>query len=174
MRQKNLRVFEVEDFSKLKSLVNSKYELLKDFVFMLKESNSEIENFLKEKGLNFFVLNTDKSVFSNSSPVKIVERIVEKEVVKEINKSFIFDRIIRSGEELILRGNVVFLNRINAGAKIEIKGNLILLDENEGLIKVDGDFALIKKNIGIIFFNDEEIGEIDRLTFFYKNKRLEI
>jgi len=51
---------------------------------------------------------------------------------------------------------------------------LIVLDENEGLIKVDGDFALIKKNVGIIFFNNEEINKIDKLTFFYKDKRLEI
>ena len=37
MRQKTLRVFEVEDFKKLKSVVESKYELIKSYYFVLKE-----------------------------------------------------------------------------------------------------------------------------------------
>jgi len=173
MRQKNLRVFEVEDFDKLKNVVESKYELIKDYVFMLRKSDEKIEEYLKKRGLNFFVLNTNKNFFKTEEKIKIVEKIIEKEVIKDI-KPHIFDRIIRSGEELSIKGTVVFLNRINPGAKIEIDGNLILLNENNGLIRVEGEFALIKKNNSHIFFNYEEVGTIDKLTFFYKDKRLEI
>jgi len=175
MRQKTLRVFEVDNFNNLKNVVESKYELIKNYFFMLKESNEEIESYLRNKGLNFFVLNTNKNFFKPiEEKIKIIEKVVEKEIVKEVNTSNIFDRIIRSGEELSLKGTVVFLNRINPGAKIEIDGNLILLNENNGLIRVEGEFALIKKNNSHIFFNYEEIGKIDKLTFFYKDKRLEI
>jgi len=169
MKQKTLRVFEVDDFEKLKNVIENKYELVKNYYFMLKEPNREIEEYLKGKSLNFFVLNSDKSFLQKK--IQIIEKEIVKEIIKEAQ---IFDRIIRSGEELIIKGDVVFLKRINPGAKIEIKGNLILLEENQGFIKVEGLFSLIKKNRGNIFFNNEEVGEIDKFTFFYKNKRLEV
>jgi len=56
MKQKTLRVFEVEDFKKLKTIIESKYELVKDYFFMLKTEDKEIENFLKEHNLNYFIL----------------------------------------------------------------------------------------------------------------------
>jgi len=172
MKQKTLRVFEVENFEKLKNIVENKYELIKNYYFMLKKSDREIEEYLKNKNLNFFVLNSNKN-FVQKKVEKI--QIIEKEIIKErIKEAQIFDKIIRSGEELIIEGDVVFLKRINPGAKIEVKGNLILLEENQGFIKVEGLFALIKKNRGNIFFNNEGIGEIDKFTFFYKDKRLEI
>jgi len=175
MKQKTLRVFEVDDFNKLKNIVESKYELVRNHFFMLKESNEEIENYLRNKGLNFFVVNTSKNFFKPiEEKIKIIEKVVEKEIVKELNTSKIFDRIIRSGEELVIKGSAVFLNRINPGAKIEVEGNLILLSENNGFIRVEGDFILVKKNKSNIIFNDEEVGKIDKLTFFYKDKRLEI
>ena len=172
MRQKTIRVFEVEDFEKLKKVVESKYELIKRYYFLLKEENREIQEYLKEKKLSFFVLNSSSSNIEPQIKVVEVEKIVEK-IIKD-NNTQIFDRIIRSGEELILEGNIIFSKRINPGAKIEIKGNLILLGENNGLIRVEGDFALIKKNRGIIFFNQEEINEIKKTTFFYKDKRIEL
>jgi len=175
MKQKTLRVFEVNDFNKLKNIVESKYELIKNHFFMLKESNKEIEDYLKSKSLNFFVVNEDKSFFKKvEEKIKIIEKVVEKEVIKEFDKASVFDRIIRSGEELIIKGTAVFLNRINAGAKVEIEGNLILLNENNGFIRVEGDFILVKSNKSNIIFNDEEVGKIDKLTFFYRDKRLEV
>ena len=171
MKQKTLRVFEVESFDKLKNIVENKYELIKNYYFMLKKSDNEIEQYLKNKNLNFFVLNSDKNFLQKEIKVEVVEKEIVKEIIKQAQ---IFDKIIRSGEELIIENDVVFLGRINAGAKIEIKGNLILLNENQGFIRVDGQFALIKSNKGNIFFNNEEVGEIDKYTFFYKDKRLEI
>jgi len=172
MKQKTLRVFEVENFEKLKNVVENKYELIKNYYFLLKKPDKKTEEYLKSKNLNFFVLNSDKS-FLQKEIEKI--QIIEKEIVKEtIKEAQIFDKIIRSGEELVIEGDVVFLKRINPGAKIEVKGNLILLEENHGFIKAEGLFALIKKNRGNIFFNNEDIGEIDKITFFYKDKRLEV
>ena len=173
MRQKTLRVFEVEDLKKLKSVVESKYELIKNYYFLLKEENKEIQDYLKEKNLNFFVLNSSTSSIKIEPEIKIIEKVVEKVIEKKDN-TLVFDRIIRGGEELFLEGNVIFFKRVNPGAKIEIKGNLILLDENNGMIKVEGDWILIKKNNSFIFFNGNELKNIDKLTFFYKDKRIEL
>ena len=174
MKQKNIRVFEVEDFEKLKHVVDSKYELIKNYYFMLKEKNLEIQEFLKEKNLNYFVLNSDSS-FSTKEIVKIIEKNVEKEVVKEIIKDIeIFDRVIRSGEEIEIDSHTVILNKINPGAVIKIKGSLFLFGENRGKIIVDGNFLFVRKNKGNILYNSEEIGEIKKDTIFYQKKKVEL
>ncbi len=178
MKQKTLRVFEVEDFEKLKNIVEKKYELIKNYFFMLKSPDINIQKYLKEKGLNYFVLNSDefftyKKEISHNDLPKI--KIIEKEIIKFKEKNVkIFDRIIRSGEEIKLESDVVFLKRINDGAKIDIKGNVIVLDENNGIINCEGKYILIMKNNSHIFFNNDDLGVIDRLTFFYENKKVEL
>ena len=174
MKQKTIRVFEVEEFEKLKNVVESKYELIKNYYFMLKENNEEIEKFLQNRNLNYFVLNSNSS-FSTKEVIKIVEKNIEKEIIKELVKDVeIFDRVIRSGEEIEINTHVVFLNKINPGAVIKIKGALFLFGENRGNISVDGNFLFVRKNKGNILYNSEDIGEIKKDTVFYGNKRLEI
>ncbi len=163
MKQKTLRVFEVDDFEKLEKIVSSKFPLLKNHFFLLKEHNEKIENFLKEKGLNYFVLNSEAFIKEKE---KIIIKEIEKEVVKKV-KPKIFDRIIRSGEEIVLEEEGIFLNRINAGAKVKAYGNLSILDENEGFIECHGDYVFVYKNLkGNIIFNGENLGVIDKPTFF--------
>jgi len=178
MKQKTLRVFEVDDFEQMKNVIESKYELVKNYYFMLKKSDEKIESYLRRKNLNFFVLNSDKSFTSKK---EITEenlpkiKIIEKEVIKiKENNVKIFDRIIRSGEEIEFEGDAVFLKRINDGAKINIKGNVILLGENNGIINCEGKFLLVVNNKAHIFFNNDDIGVVNKITFFYDNKRLEI
>ena len=178
MKQKTLRVFEVDNFEKLKSVVENKFGLVKNHYFMLKKADVEIEEYLKEKGLNYFVLNSNISFTSKKETIKEnlpKIKIIEKEIVKiKENNVKIFDRIIRSGEEINLENDAVFLKRINDGAKINIKGNLLVLNENNGIIKCEGQYALVFKNNAHIFFNNDDIGKIEKLTFFYENKRVEI
>ena len=176
MRQRTLRVFEVDDFNKLKSVVESKYELIKNYTFMLKTSDVNIQNYLREKNLNFFVLNSDEGFVGERE--KVVVKVVEKEVVKEVFEKVkeeldVFDRVIRSGEEIESSG-AIFLNKINPGAKVNIKGKAFIFGENRGSVFVEGDFLFVKKNRGNIVYNSEDIGDIDRDTIFFKDKRLEI
>ena len=173
MKQKTIRVFEVEDFEKLKNVVESKFELVKNHFFMLKEPNEDIQNFLKEKKLNYFVINSDESFTSKKEKNEVKIKIIEKEIIKKRDLE-IFEKIIRSGEELEIDANAVFLNKINPGAKIKIKGDAILLDENRGNVFVEGNFLFVRKNKGNIVYNSEEIGEIKKDTVFFGDKRLEI
>jgi len=173
MKQKTLRVFEIDDMEKLKNIVENKYDLIKNHYFMLKEDNKEIQNYLKEKKLNFFVLNSNKNFNVKKEVIEIV-KVVEKEIPKEIVEDFkIFDKIIRSGEE-INTTSAVFLKKINPGAKIKVNGNAFFLDENRGEIIVEGNFLFIKRNRGNIVYNSEDIGVIEKETVFYNNKRLEL
>jgi len=173
MRQKTLRVFIVEDFNNLKNVVNSKYDLIKNYYFLLKEKNETIEDFLKEKNLNYIVENNmftfDKE---KTKEFKIIEK--EKIVEKKVNTK-IFDKIIRGGVEIITDENLIFLNRINSGAKIKSSGNVEIFGECEGEVICDGDYLIVKQNRGKIIFRGEDIGKIEKLTIFnrYGKKELE-
>jgi len=169
MRQKSIRVFEVDDFERLKSVVESKYELLKNHFFLLKERNREIEEFLKEKGLKFLVVNEEG--FTPCKEITPQIKVIEKEIIKEVKKeTVIYDKIIRSGEEIKSDNNLIFLNRINAGAKIICSGNVEIYAECEGFVDCKGDVLIVKKNQkGTIFFRGEEIKEVEKLTLFTKN-----
>ena len=160
MRQKTIRVFEVDNFENLVKVIESKYELVKNHFFLLKKRDKKIEEYLKLKNLPFFIIN-DESFVS-----KVKEVVIEKEVIKE-NKTIIFDRIIRSGEEINSTNNLIFLNRINAGAKIKSSGNIEVYGECEGMIECEGDYLIVKRNKkGLIFFKGVEIKEVDKLTIF--------
>jgi len=162
VRQKTIRVFEVYDLDTLVKVVESKYELIKNYFFLLKKRDKDIEDYLKLKNLSFFIVN-DESFVINKEPKKI---IIEKEIIKE-NKTIIFDRIIRSGEEINSENNLIFLNRINAGAKIKSSGNIEVYGDCEGMIECEGDYLIVKRNKkGLIFFKGVEIKEIDKLTIF--------
>jgi septum site-determining protein MinC len=170
MKQKTLRVFEVEDFENLKSVIKTKYPLIKNHIFMLKEKNEEIEDLLRRNFLSYFIVNGESFTSkkeTTSEPIKVIEK--EKVIIKE-NKTRIYDKIIRSGEELELNEDAVFLNRINAGAKIVTSANIEIFDENEGLIIANGEYLIVKRNLkGTIIFNGLDIGKVDKLTFFSEN-----
>ena len=171
MKQKTLRVFEVEDFENLKNIVKTKYPLIKNHFFLLKEKNEQIENFLKRNNLNYFIINSDINYINNKTKNSEIKIIHKEKIIEKPSKVKIYDKIIRSGEEIIAEGHFVFIERINAGAKIQIDGNIEILDENEGLIICNGDYLLVNKNIkGTIIFNNEEIGKIEKLTIFTKEK----
>jgi septum site-determining protein MinC len=169
MRQKTLRVFEIDNYENLKKVIDSKYELVKNHFFLLKEHNGEIESLLKEKGLSFFVVNSEGFTSKKEKTVEI--QVIEKEIVKNVkSKTLIFDKIIRSGEEIKSEDNLVFLNRINAGADIQTSGNVEIFDECEGRVVCDGDYVIVKKNVkGTIIFKGGDIGKVDKLTIFTEN-----
>ena len=169
MRQKTLRVFEVDDFEKLVNIVNTKYDLVKNYYFLLKEPNKKIEEFLKINNLSFFVLNNEG--FTPKKEITPEVKVIEKEIIKkEKVKTKIYDKIIRSGEEIESEENLIFLNRINAGAKIKCSGNVEIFDECEGKVICDGDYMIVRKNIkGTIIFKGADLGEIRELTFINDN-----
>jgi septum site-determining protein MinC len=167
MKQRTLRVFEVEDYEKLKNILSSKLPLVRNHFFMLKEKNEKIEKLLKENGLNYFVLNSESFSVKKDVELKVVEK---EKIVYEKAKTKIYDKIIRSGEEIVSEDNLVFLKRINAGARIECEGNVEIFDENDGVVVCKGEYVIVKKNInGTIIFNGEDVGRVEKLTFISRD-----
>jgi len=173
MRQRTIRAFEVDNFEELQKIVESKYKLIQNYYFILKEKNEKIEKFLREKGLNFIVEN---NLFTSKKEIIEEVKVIEKEKIIEKNiNTKIYDKIIRSGTEIETDENLIFLSRINAGAKIETSGNIEIFDECEGTVKCEGNYLIINKNIkGTIIFRGEDIGKIEKLTIFTENGRREL
>ena len=171
MRQRTLRIFEVDNYEKLKNIIQSKYDLIKNHFFLLKEKNEEIENLLKKNNLSYFIENSE--CFTSKKEIIPKIKVIEKEIVKKIkSKTVIFDKIIRSGEEIETDDNLIFLQRINAGAKIISRGNVEIYAECEGKVICDGEYLIIKKNKkGTILFKGADIGEVDKLTLFSENMK---
>jgi septum site-determining protein MinC len=172
MKQKTIRTFVVEDFNKLKSVVESKYDLVKNYYFLLKEKNEEVESFLKEKNLNYIVEN---NIFTfNKEKTKEIQIIEKEKIIEKKVNTRIYDKIIRAGVEIDSEENLIFLNRINAGAKIKSSENIEIFDECEGDVICDGDYLIVRKNRGNIIFRGENIGKIDKLTIFTKSGKKEL
>jgi len=171
LRQRTLRIFEVDNYEKLKNIIQSKYDLIKNHFFLLKEKNEEIENLLKKNNLSYFIENSE--CFTSKKEIIPEIKVIEKEIVKKVkSKTVIFDKIIRSGEEIETDDNLIFLQRINAGAKIISRGNVEIYAECEGKVICDGEYLIIKKNKkGTILFKGADIGEVDKLTLFSENMK---
>jgi len=188
-KQKSVRIFEIitDDYDKLTGFIEKKGILLKRFLLVVKTNNEKIRNYFENKP--FEVRFVDKEFDASDEKinvsediqekpkVQIIEKIVEKVVEKEINstKTEIFDKIIRSGSEINSQNKLVFLEKINAGAKIYSSAEIEILSEVFGRVICDGKYMIVKKaQKGTIVFNNEELPEIEKLSFISSNGIKEI
>ena len=183
-KQKSVRVFEIitNDYEKLQNFIEKKGILLKRFLLVVKTENEKIKEYLQNKPLEVrFVKpdfeSSDEKIELDEAEVKIVEKIVkvpvevEKIIEKKENstKTKIFDKIIRSGFEIKSEDKLVFLDRVNAGAKIYSSSEIELFGEVFGNIVCEGEYMIVKKaQKGTIIFHNEEMPEINKLSFISK------
>ncbi|MDQ7062285.1 MAG: hypothetical protein Q9M43_14650 [Sulfurimonas sp.] len=135
---------------------NKNHIIFKNHLIVLHgEINDVIESYLKDKELNFVVnVAFKKASFQKEiSDEKIKEKVIPQEAPKlepipEAPKTKttlkVLDKLIRSGQELKLAGDLLLLNRVNSGGTINIEGNLIITEIVEGSIRCNGDFMMLK------------------------------
>ncbi len=182
-KQKSVRVFEIitNDYEKLTNFIEKKGILLKRFLLVVKTNNEKIKEYLKDKP---FEVRFVKHDFEGSDEKleldepKVIEKVVEKiikvpveveKIVENSTKTEIFDKIIRSGFEINSKNKLVFLQRINAGAKIYSSSEIEIFAEVFGNVICDGEYMIVKKaQKGTIVFNNEELAEIEKLSFISK------
>jgi len=182
-KQKSVRVFEIitNDYEKLTNFIEKKGILLKRFLLVVKTNNEKIKEYLKDKP---FEVRFVKHDFDGSDEKleldepKVIEKVVEKiikvpveveKIVENSTKTEIFDKIIRSGFEINSKNKLVFLQRINAGAKIYSSSEIEIFAEVFGNVICDGEYMIVKKaQKGTIVFNNEELAEIEKLSFISK------
>ncbi len=153
--QKNVRVFHIEideeeaflDYFRKNSL------LLKEFFLLLEgKMTKNIAFVLEQSGVCFKEINgCNIRLGSLKKELTVMEEMPhgkEKDTdapveVKELRKIRVFDRPIRSGEEIHETVPVVIFGRVNSGAKVFCEESMSVYGIIDGLVQCDGEYIVI-------------------------------
>jgi len=191
VKQKNLRVFHITVDSKddfLDYLNKNKILLMEFFLLIDGEVDESIEKILDDEGLcykntsicNLRLSNVKKDIVSEE-PKKEEQNqsLLEEPSLKE--KLKIYERPIRSGEEINEELPVVVFGRINSGAKLFCTQSVSIYGIIDGLVQCDGEYIVLHglSERGNLIFNGEIIerellqnGVLQKITL--KNNKIEI
>jgi len=168
--QKNVRVFhiEIDDEASFLDYFRKNSLLLKEF-FLLVEGNitKNIAFVLEQSGVCYKEINNcairfggiKKEIVSlEEAPVKkesVVEPVIEQ--AKQLPKLKLYDRPIRSGEEIVESLPIVIFGRVNSGAKVFSEESISIYGIIDGLVQCDGDYIVLSgiSPRGHLIFNGE-------------------
>ena len=191
VKQKNLRVFHItvsskEDF--LDYLKKNKILLMEFFLLIDGEVDESIEKILESEGMCYKNISTCKLKLSSVkkevatlAPKKAEQKemILEEPISKD--KLKIYERPIRSGEEINEELPVVVFGRINSGAKLFCTQSVSIYGIIDGLVQCDGEYIVLHglSERGNLIFNGEIIDKellhgdvLQKITV--KNNKIEI
>jgi len=164
--------------------------LLKDYFLLIQGSlTPKMREYLEEKGTCFKEANTCNLKLSSKSDasqksdiieeeknqepqevVKYVEVASEPEVIEHA-KTLLFQKPIRSGEEVVHDGDVTIFGRVNSAAKVLSEGNVEVYGCIDGLVQCDGEYMILKEiGKGYVVFNGDILekelfdGKLKRVT----------
>lgn len=191
-KQKNIRIFqlEVEDESSFFDYMDKNIILLKDYFLLINGSlTPKMKEYLEEKGTCFkeadtcnLKLSTKSSSSKKNDIIDEEEKQEPQEVVKYIEvasdpeviehaKTLLFQKPIRSGEEVIHDGDITIFGRVNSAAKVFAEGNVEVYGCIDGLVQCDGEYMIIKDiGKGYVIFNGDILekelfdGELKKVT----------
>jgi septum site-determining protein MinC len=168
--QKNVRVFhiEIDDEASFLDYFRKNSLLLKEF-FLLVEGNitKNIAFVLEQSGVCYKEINNCAIRFGGikketpsleEAPVKkesVVEPVIEQ--TKQLPKLKLYDRPIRSGEEIVESLPIVIFGRVNSGAKVFSEESMSIYGIIDGLVQCDGDYIVLSgiSPRGHLIFNGE-------------------
>ena len=155
-RQYSVRVLEVEleDKQKFIDFFEKNHLLFKNHLISINgDITEDIRDFMHSKSLKFI----ENRELPTSKAKKIIAK--EDECTESLQSEMkVIDKIIRSGSEIVVDGDLLLLNRVNSGAIVRVKGNLIITKVAEGSIYCDGAFMmLVASPKAHIVFNGVEV-----------------
>jgi len=174
-KQKTIRIFEleVEDESQFFDYMDKNIILLKDYFLLIHGTlTQKMRDYLEEKGTCFKEADSCKLKISSKSntPKKddIIERDVaskpavklqlpqeEEEILPE-STTLLYEKPVRSGEEIIHDGDITIFGRVNSAAKVLCSGNVRVFGRIDGLVQCDGEYMIAKEvGKGYIVFNGD-------------------
>ncbi len=191
VKQKNLRVFHITVSSKEKFLDYLKKNkiLLREFLLLIDgEVNESIEKTLESEGLCYKNISACRLKLSSVKKELTAEVPKENEQNKNVleepiskDKLKIYDRPVRSGEEINEELPVVVFGRINSGAKLFCTQSVSIYGIIDGLVQCDGEYIVLHglSQRGNLIFNGEIIERellqndvLQKITL--KNNKIEI
>ncbi|MGL2570413.1 septum site-determining protein MinC [Helicobacter pylori] len=175
--QKNVHAFEIEkqEPEAVMEFLEKNHALLQYFLIIFKyDIEPEVKAVLHKHQLLF--LETNRTL--NGRYIKTTEK--DANLLKQNNpnaiepKTTIYERNIRSGEEIYSANHLIFLGNIHNGAKIISEGSVSVYGVCEGAIACFGEYLILKevKSAQIVFQNKIlSLKEVERLLV---NKNIKI
>ncbi|MGL2425717.1 septum site-determining protein MinC [Helicobacter pylori] len=175
--QKNVHAFEIEkqEPEAVMEFLEKNHALLQYFLIIFKyDIEPEVKAILRKHQLLF--LETNRTL--NGRYIKTTEK--DANLLKQNNpnaiepKTTIYERNIRSGEEIYSANHLIFLGNIHNGAKIISEGSVSVYGVCEGAIACFGEYLILKevKSAQIVFQNKIlSLKEVERLLV---NKNIKI
>ncbi|WP_164499373.1 septum site-determining protein MinC [Helicobacter pylori] len=175
--QKNVHAFEIEkqEPEAVMEFLEKNHALLQYFLIIFKyDIEPEVKAVLHKHQLLF--LETNRAL--NGRYIKTTEK--DANLLKQNNpnaiepKTTIYERNIRSGEEIYSANHLIFLGNIHNGAKIISEGSVSVYGVCEGAIACFGEYLILKevKSAQIVFQNQIlSLKEVEQLLV---NKNIKI
>lgn len=175
--QKNVHAFEIEkqEPEAVMEFLEKNHALLQYFLIIFKyDIEPEVKAVLRKHQLLF--LETNRAL--NGRYIKTIEKdanLLKQNSPNAIEpKTTIYERNIRSGEEIYSANHLIFLGNIHNGAKIISEGCVSVYGVCEGAIVCFGECLILKevKSAQIVFQNKIlSLKEVERLLV---NKNIKI
>ncbi|PDW50798.1 septum site-determining protein MinC [Helicobacter pylori] len=175
--QKNVHAFEIEkqEPEAVMEFLEKNHALLQYFLIIFKyDIEPEVKAVLHKHQLLF--LETNRVL--NGRYIKTTEKdanLLKQNSPNAIEpKTTIYERNIRSGEEIYSANHLIFLGNIHNGAKIISEGSVSVYGVCEGAIVCFGEYLILKevKSAQIVFQNKIlSLKEVERLLV---NKNIKI
>ncbi len=189
VKQKSLRVFHITIESKeefVEYLKRNRVLLLEYFLLVDGNVDESIVRVLDDEGVCYKNISTCRVRFSGSKKqvepkvVKEDEQLSSQEIVSKQTLR-VYERPIRSGEEINEELPVTVFGRINSGAKLFCTQSVSIYGVIDGLVQCDGEYILLHglSQRGNLIFNSEIVERelllddaLQKITM--KNGKLEI
>ena len=168
--QKNVRVFhiEIEDEKAFLEYFRKNSLLLKEFFLLIEgEITKNIAFILEQSGvcykdinhcsIRFGGIKKELPSLEESQTKEVKEEIALVQEPKQTRKLKLFDRPIRSGEEIHESVPVVIFGRVNSGAKVFCEESMSIYGIIDGLVQCDGEYIVLNgiSPRGHLIFNGE-------------------
>lgn len=169
VKQKNLRVFHINVDSKeefLDYFSKNKIILMEFFLLIDGQVDADIKTTLEKSGICFKDISGCNLKLSNvKKEVEVCFQESKQELKEEIvdntpkEKIRMYERPIRSGEEIHEDLPVVIFGRINSGAKLFSSQSVSIYGIIDGLVQCDGEYIVLNGigASGNLIFNGEII-----------------
>ena len=159
-KQYSVKVFEtkIDDEKKFTEFFDTNHMLFKDHLILIQgKMSKKIQNYLDDKALKYInnvalpkgrsrkALEEEFNAVKTENAVnqQMVEQELERLSSKLENNLTVKDKMIRSGQDLNIDGDLLLLNRVNSGATITTSGNLIITQVVDGAIRCHGNFMML-------------------------------
>ena len=164
--QKSVRAFhcQIKNDEEFFNYFRKNIETLKNYLITLSGEVSEnILQYLKKENICF--LQVEKC---NEKILNITQKIKEEKLNPKIKKESltdikekkvkVYDRSIRSGEEIVSFDDLIISGRVNSGAEVRTTSNLIITGKIDGVVECAGRYMILNQiDHGAVYFNQEAI-----------------